>query len=262
MANVYKVFIFLIITARISIMMTFFIILLLCLIFIPEFIVELPGRTRTYSAGESEQRRAALREASIYLAPYKNIWRDLRLSNKYCSLILEHDGVTIRCIEKVKPYRKLQVIRTPIHTHRELWNMFCIYFAHNKSYNGVKEDCQRYGASIIETIGMTENEEKIPTEKNTNTPNVGNNINESNEKTDVNNCSEIELTELPGISIVIAKKIIKKREEIGGFKTVEEFLNYIKLKPHMENQLRTRIKTEKMKGSIFQKKYNERSVDL
>ena len=33
-------------------------------------------------------RRSALNEAKIFLAPYDDIWRNLRLSNKYCSIIL------------------------------------------------------------------------------------------------------------------------------------------------------------------------------
>ena len=182
-------------------------------------------------------------------------------SNKYCSLILEDDGVTIKCIEKVKPYRKLRIISSPIHTPEELWNMFCLYFSYNKSYDGVKEDCYRYGVNIEETInGVRENK----TENNSKENNSNNspNTETTKEKLDINNCSEIELTELPGVSIVLAKKAIKRREEIGGFKSVDEFLNYIKLKPHMENQLRTLIKTEKMKGSLYQKKYKERSVDF
>ena len=236
---------------------------LIILSFLGNFVSNNSIGSAQYSV-DAAQRRAALQEAKIFLAPYRDIWRDLRLSNKYCSLILEHDGVTIKCIEKVKPYRKFQVTETFIHTPQELWNLFCVYFSHNKSYDGVMEDCYRYHASTIETIGGTQN---IKQERE-NTENHGNVTQKSKinltsaKKLDVNNCSEIELTELPGISIVIAKKAIKRREEIGGFKSIDEFLSFIKLKPHMENQLRELIKTEKMKGSLYQKKYNERSVDF
>ena len=240
------------------------IIFLTILAFVGNFAIE-NSQISSYQYGaDAAQRRAALQEAKIFLAPYKDIWRDLRLSNKYCSITLGHDGVTIKCIEKVKPYRRFQITETFIHTPQELWNLFCIYFSHNKSYDGVMEDCYRYHASTIETVGKTEDVKMSNVEiKNKPQESQKNKINlTSTEKLDVNNCSEIELTELPGISIVIAKKAIRRREEIGGFKSVDEFLSFIKLKPHMESQLRELVKTEKMKGSLYQKKYSERSVDF
>ena len=83
------------------------------------------------------------------------------------------------------------------------------------------------------------------------------------EKLDVNNCSEIELTALPGISIVMAKKAIKKREEIGGFKTIDDFFLFMRLRPHMEQQLRELVSVKKMKGARKKMERNsERSVDL
>ena len=211
---------------------------------------------------EEFQRRAALKEAKIFLAPYKDIWRDLKLSNKYCTLILCHDGITIKCIEKVSPYRSLRVTQTHIHTPQELWNMFCLYFSYNKSYDGVLEDCYKFHAATIETLSDSQSNNTISRNVDITQSKSNQNILIPLERLDINNCSEIELTELPGVSIVLAKKAIKKREEIGGFKSTDEFLKFLKLKPHMENQLRQRIKVEKMKGSLDIKKYKERSVDF
>ena len=44
---------------------------------------------------KADRRKEALRIAKIYLSPYSNIWRGLKLSNKYCYLKLESDGVSI-----------------------------------------------------------------------------------------------------------------------------------------------------------------------
>ena len=82
------------------------------------------------------------------------------------------------------------------------------------------------------------------------------------EKLDVNNCSEIELTALPGINIVMAKKLIKKREEIGGFKKIDDVFLFLHLKEHMIDQLRILICVNKMKGSLNLKRFSERQVDL
>ena len=158
------------------------------------------------------QRTAALAQAQIFLAPYKDIWRDLRLSNKYCSITLDHDGVTIKCVEKVYPYRKMQVINSNLHTPEELWNMFCIYFSYNKSYNGVIEDCERFRVSYAgDGRDNIVSQNFKPKDRNINTKTKK--LEESQkqiEPLDINNCSEIELTSLPGISIVLAKKTIKK----------------------------------------------------
>ena len=54
-----------------------------------------------------------------------------------------------------------------------------------------------------------------------------------------------------------------KREEICGFKNIEEFFMFMKLKPHIEKQLQELVCANKMKGvrKIIEH-YNERNVDL
>ena len=209
---------------------------------------------------EEIERRKALKEAQIYLAPYKNIWGDLRLSNHYCSLYLDQKGVTISGKEKRHPYRTFKIVYTKVHTNRELWNLFCRYFSYNTHYEGLIESCDRFGAKYVEEYGapdssapqnaldMSGNEKLAPeTDK---------------ELVDINNCSEIELTELPGISIVMAKKIIKKREEIGGFKNTAEFFAMLNLKQHMVFRLQKMVKVEPMRGYVKKELNSERHLDL
>ena len=81
-------------------------------------------------------------------------------------------------------------------------------------------------------------------------------------KIDVNNCSEFELTELPGISIVLAKRIIKRREEIGGFKRTEDFFEFLQLKEHLVKQIMTLVKAEKMCGKVIKNYNKERTIDF
>lgn len=59
---------------------------------------------------------------------------------------------------------------------------------------------------------------------------------------DINSCSESDLVELPGISVVLAKKAITYREEHQGFRLVEEFFTVLEIKPHFMVQLKDRIK--------------------
>lgn len=212
-------------------------------------------------------RKGALREAKMFLAPYEDIWRNLRLSNKYCILSLESDGVTIVGKEKGAPYRKFRVISSPVHDYSDLWEMFCKGFSHNLSYSGLLEMCNTFKVSVYE-YSIKPIQKPVSSTNNINSVNKDNvsalgATKEKVEKLDINNSSEIELTALPGISIVMAKKAIKKREEIGGFKTIDDFFLFMKLKPHMELQLREKICVKKMKGAHKKIERNpERSVDL
>ena len=49
---------------------------------------------------------------------------------------------------------------------------------------------------------------------------------------DINTCSLEELMTLPGVGIVQAKKAIAHRQEQGGFRNVDEFVQLLGLKPH------------------------------
>ena len=81
-------------------------------------------------------------------------------------------------------------------------------------------------------------------------------------KVDINNASQDELTDLPGISVIMAKKAIKRRSEIGGFKTVDEFLSYLNVQPAMADKLKPRLFLSEIKGVKKIEHYNERNVDL
>ena len=210
----------------------------------------------------SFRRRAALQQAKLYLAPYTDINRNLRLSNTYCSLRLGRDGKTITAKEKVNSYRSFRLIRSNVHSVGDLWNMFCINFDYNTTFEGLVELCNTFNAEILIDSRTNINKTDTNTEKcNNDTVKSFGEI-EQKEKLDVNNASEVELTALPGVSIVMAKKLIKKREEIGGFKTVDDVCLFLRLKPHMQTQLEKLICVKKMHGSVKVGRYQERKLDL
>lgn len=230
------------------------------------------GNIVTGDNGRERRRRDALDNAKIYLAPYSDIWRNLKLSNTYCTLRLQSNGYTIVARETVLPYRNLRITKSNVHTDSDLWDMFCNVFNHNTTFDHIVELCHTFHADY-----------RIDEPRNTSTqtPNYSttshsqNNSNDikvdapipvlqeqKKEKLDVNNASEVELTALPGISIVMAKKIIKKREEIGGFKDVNDFLLFTQVKSHIKTQLRDIVCVNKMRGSGKIRRNSERSVDL
>ena len=211
------------------------------------------------------RRRSALKEASIYLAPYNDIWSNLKLSNKNCTLRLRDYGNHIIARDSRNPDRSFSIVNSGNYSYDDLWDMFCIGFNYNTTFDELVEMCERFNAKIKLSVNCNQVAE-TKREEGSKYPDI--NTEKENIKTlpkellDVNNASEIELTALPGVSIVMAKKLIKRREEIGGFKTVKDVCSFLNLKPHMQTQLEQLICVKKMKGSVQIKRYSERSVDL
>ena len=57
-------------------------------------------------------------------------------------------------------------------------------------------------------------------------------------KININMATEDEITDLPGISAIMAKKIIKFRETTRLFESIDDFIKTMKIKPHFEQQIR------------------------
>lgn len=55
---------------------------------------------------------------------------------------------------------------------------------------------------------------------------------------DLNSSSEQEISSLPGVGLIIAKRAVKLREERGGFHSIEEFGQALNLKPHIVERIR------------------------
>ena len=208
---------------------------------------------KTIDNGRISRREAALKNAKVFLAPYEDIWRDLKLSNSYCYLTLGMDGMTIEGVEKTKggAFRCFKVLKSNIHDWEEVWNMFCKAFNYNKSYDGLLEDCRRFSLIIEEKLFEKPVEERIPT-----APTAPLN------RVDINNCTEEDLAALPGISIIMAKKAVKRRNETGGFNSVEDFFAELNIQTHMQEQLRKIIYVGKKPEQETEKRSTERKVDF
>ncbi|GAA0136282.1 hypothetical protein YSY43_31230 [Paenibacillus sp. YSY-4.3] len=49
---------------------------------------------------------------------------------------------------------------------------------------------------------------------------------------DINTASEAQIASLPGIGIILAKRVMMKREELGEFKSFEHFSDVMELKEY------------------------------
>ena len=66
-------------------------------------------------------------------------------------------------------------------------------------------------------------------------------LSSTSKKIDVNNVEASELSILPGINIVQAKKLIEYRNTNGLFKSVEDFISVANVKPHFASQIKSMI---------------------
>ncbi len=205
---------------------------------------------------QKELRIKALNNVKIFLSPFNDIWRDLRISNKYCSLKLTNDKIIIGT-EKVDNesefYNTFIITKSKIYSVDEIWNLFCSTYDYNTSYKRLLELCGLYEIDCLKQ--QLKNSNFNPSKEQHTA------INQKN-KIDINNCSEIEMTELPGISIVLSKRAIKKREEIGGFKNIDEFFEYLKIESRKQERLKNLICINKMQGNIKISLKKERQIDL
>jgi DNA uptake protein ComE-like DNA-binding protein len=85
--------------------------------------------------------------------------------------------------------------------------------------------------------GMTDDKPFIPVKPDTPAVVDSNDNKAGAVMIDVNTCSESELTKLPGVSVVSAKKIIKIRAEKGGFTSFDDFIQAAVIAPHFAVQI-------------------------
>ena len=55
---------------------------------------------------------------------------------------------------------------------------------------------------------------------------------------DINNASVQQIAALPGLGILLARRVVNLREVRGGFHSFEEFCEALKLNPHTMDQIR------------------------
>lgn len=91
------------------------------------------------------------------------------------------------------------------------------------------------GPNTKQIDSLTDEKEKLSNNEN------NDNMAEDILPVDINSCSAENLTSLPGISLILAKKAINYRNENNGFESVDEFYRVIGLKPHFINQIGNKI---------------------
>jgi len=84
------------------------------------------------------------------------------------------------------------------------------------------------------------------------------------DKIDINLANAQTISELPGINIIMAKKIVEYRNLNGFFKSKDEFINISGVKEHFKSKISSMITVEKSSAAILNKEMEaekERTVD-
>ncbi|MBR6162720.1 helix-hairpin-helix domain-containing protein [bacterium] len=164
--------------------------------------------------------------------------KEFLIRNKYCVVQRTKDNHTIKVTEinisrEYRTFRYVSDTNTP-----KVWNFINDFFIDVTDYDYIKN-------KINNNYKVQVKEEIISSKK----------------LLDINSCTEKELRALPGINIILTKKIIKRREEIGGFKDKEELFEFLQLTEIIKNELTPFLilgKTEQVKSE----KFDERNLDL
>ena len=210
------------------------------------------------------RRSKALKKSKKFVSKDKYI---ITLKNKSVILVMDTKNKTLSCVDnKVKgraatvswnehPISQLGKIDN---TFEQTFDSICVSFDENANYKGILNILKQH-------FDVHENDPK-PT-----TPRPAAIIEEEDapikltskytKVVDINSADEKEIAKLPGISIILAKRIIKYRELNNGFKNAEEFYREFKIKPHFQKKLEPQISFNPIKKK-GKKSADERIIDF
>lgn len=221
----------------------------------------------------------ALKTAAPYLKPYEKIFSNQTLSNKFCTLSMNSKTKTITVLSGVYNAHGRKMAATTSEFSADIDEYFdtiAELFSYNTTYDGLLSSLKAVAAVNEVPYKIRKETEParqnfppkplIPAKETENFVAVDFKNREvldlADELIDINNCSEAELTALPGISIIMAKKIIVFRETKHPFKNVEEFFKVMKIKPHFAKQLEKLLCAKKINMRKVKKAQRERTIDL
>lgn len=194
-------------------------------------------------------RKIALTSAREFLKPYKDAMGELCLVNDNCkiNLIINEDGTKkIICVSKT-PSRRDIAIATVSNEMRnyyqlplnyvidDMFNNICRNFSQVTGYkniiNAFHAGMLEVEETYVEISPNSKQSQQVQTKETTLRIRTDNLLN-------INTATESELQALPGINVVLAKKIKKYIEKNGQFTSVEDFIQKMKIKDIFAEKIR------------------------
>lgn len=180
----------------------------------------------------SLRRRNAFKQCKKYLIKGKDFYK---LKNDYVTLIYDTKNKIIKCYDKsikkriatIEWYKQDSYEQNYLdNTFEEMFDSISALFNEKSMYDGIISTFK--SQFKIKEIDP-ENEKNI---ENVNIPRYYSNM------LNINQATEKELTDLPGLSIIQAKNIIRYRERHNGFGSLDEFFEEMNINSHLQQQLR------------------------
>lgn len=84
----------------------------------------------------------------------------------------------------------------------------------------------------------------------------------NNKKMDINSCTDQELSIVPGVGIILAKKAIQIRNEKGGFQSVDEFISEVGIRKSHEKDVKENIFCGQLEKKAENAKKHGRVIDF
>lgn len=178
------------------------------------------------------RRRNAFKQCKNHLTKYKDSYK---LKNNYVVVIYDTKNKIIRCIDKSISKKTARINwfnQQSFETFyidnlfEETFDSVCSLFNERTTFDGVVATFEYHFEVQID------NPQKEKEVKNVNIPHTNKKL------LNLNQATEEELTDLPGISIIQAKNAIKYREKNNGFSTLDEFFKKMRVTSHFQEELK------------------------
>jgi len=202
------------------------------------------------------------------------------LKNSNVIVVFDSKNKTMTCVDNTVKGRAATVVwaeqnaymvRDDDNIFEQTFDDLCVSFSESANYSGILYLFKNKFSSVQETSPLPQKQQKVTVEQNYEQPihleknredPFLNNIHKMNiVKLEVNKATAEELAKLPGISIILAKRIIKYRDLKGGIGSKDELYKEFKIKEHFQCQLNDLISVTKS-GKEYKRDDDERIIDF
>ena len=186
------------------------------------------------------RRKRALKACSKYCKKAKYI---ITLKNKTVTLVCDTKNKTFLCYDSTKKNRTATVVwkdqldyiaDETDNTFEQTFDNICFSFSDSANFNGILKVLKDNFDEIQETGAIKSRVVIEETEEEPIKFNLENRI-------DINTANAEKIAELPGINIVLAKRIVKYRDLKGGIKNEKELFSEFNIKEHFQTELKRMI---------------------
>lgn len=203
-------------------------------------------RHNTTKMQREENRKIALQRVQSFLMQYDDIMGNLCIVNSNCkvNIVVEKSGEKkILCLNKIPDDNNqrrfltatISADFTEYYVHPldyvvdNIWDSICLNFDYSTKYENI---------SSALSIGMLDIKEIEIGSAGVNKVHAEKEVLPQKNLLNINTATEKELSSLPGVNVITAKKAIKYIEKNNGFKSIEEFFKKMKIKENFTEQIK------------------------